>query len=591
MLLPFIPFLLALAGLMLVGMQSAQPPPQGWELAVVYCVLPLLGAIVGSAPESLLGARTPLRVNRRRLVLLVLWIAAVAAMAVFHGWLALLAEFRGGEELALTAMLLNFWLSDGLALRPVNPLLVRGLREQLRDLSWKLGISLPIVVLVLMGLAVSGLGSAYPGLEQSLDWIPIWLQTLGSILIYVAVAGMVVPVLLPLCWRLRKLDSADAERVIREELAANGVSVARVLNWPAEMMGHATAGVVGIIPRFRFLLFADALAGALNEEEIRSVTAHEAEHIRQRHLWYFFAAIMTFVLFLQMVLEVLAISGLWLNYAFPFWALTVLEIGGLLLFLRFGLGFMSRYFERQADGNALRRRGFLPFQTAMLKISQLNGIRIRDDNWHHYGIGRRLAYLEEAAQTPDTLVQHDRAVRRIKGACLVLLALCVLAQTVFSSTGIVSYAVETYGLGPAADPSPAAVQGLQFLAMRAYERKDYPAAERYFRRLLQINPDDPKVQNNLAWLLVTRPGTEPYLVQEGLDLALRATHAAELAFIWDTLAEAHLRTGRFEKAAAAAEKALRLARENKGRGDTPLAYFRERAEQIGEDSGHAPSIR
>ena len=86
--------------------------------------------------------------------------------------------------------------------------------------------------------------------------------------------------------------------------------------------------------------------------------------------------------------------------------------GGLLLFLRFGLGFMSRNFERQADGNALRQRGFLPFRTAMLKISQLNGIRIRDDNWHHYGIGRRLAYLEEADQTPDTLVRHDRAVMR-----------------------------------------------------------------------------------------------------------------------------------------------------------------------------------
>ncbi len=595
MLLPFIPFLIALAGLTLIGMEpAAMPPPQGWELAAAYCALPLLGALVGNLPESWLGSRSPMRIGRRRLVLLALWMAVAAGLAVLHGWLALLADTQGGEEAALILMLGNFWLSDSLALQPANPLLLGALPGQLRRLARNLGVSVPILVLVMLGLGFSALSTAFPALEEALAWLPPWARMVGSIGLYLGVAGLLVPVLIPVCWRLRRLESAAAEEVIRKELAANGVSVARVLNWPADMMGHATAGVIGIVPRFRFLLFADVLAEALSAEEIRSVTAHEAEHIRQRHLWYMFAAILAFVLFTEVLLEALALSGLWLGFILPLWTITVIEIGGLLVFFRFGLGFISRNFERQADGNALRRRGFAAFQAALLKIARLNGIREQDDNWHHHGIGRRLDYLRQAEQGPEALARHDRVVFRIKAACLAILAACMIGQAVFSGSGVVSYAVETYwmdGLEQVADPSPTELQGLRFMAMRAYEREDFPAAERYFRKLLRATPDDPGLQNNLAWLLVTLPEAGPAQLQEGLRLARQAARAGEVAFIQDTLAEAYYQAGRMEDSVSAARRALHLAEQGRGRGNTSLAYYRDRAEKFAREEREGPFPR
>ena len=586
MLLPFIPLLLALAGITVIGLlpAAAATAPQGAELALRYVVLFIPALVLGNLPESWLGSRSPMRFSRRRMVLLGLWIMLVSGSTLVNGWMEAFAGIDHGEELAVVVLLLNFWICDALALQPFNPLRVKALPAQAVRLAENLAIGLPVVLLVAAGLVVSALGALLPGLGDAAALLPPWLAPLGALAIYVGVAGLVIPVLIPLCWRLRTLEDANVEGIIRHELAANGVSVARVLNWPAEMTGHATAGVIGILPRFRYLLFADVLARALTAEEIRSVTAHEAAHIRRRHLWYFIAAILAYILIIHFLLQALALAGLWLEYTIPFWAMTLIEIGGLLLFLRFGLGFLSRNFERQADGNALRRSGIEPFRTALLKIARLNRIAPEADNWHHYGIARRLAFLEGAEQAPETLDRHDRWVARIKVVCVAVLVCGMVAQAVFSEAGVVTYLIKQHwinGLEQVAEPSQAQLEGLNYLALQAFERKDFSTAERYFRRLMEVNPEDPSIQNNLAWLLVTRPGAETGHLQEGLRLARMASRASESAFIWDTLAEAYFRTNHLAKSKSAAERALGLAKAGRGRGNTPLAYYRGRLADFG----------
>jgi Zn-dependent protease with chaperone function len=568
MLLPFIPFILALAGLSVIGALPGPERPlvEGWELAAVYASMLVIGALVGNIGEYRLGPRSPMRLSRRRVLQLGLWLLIAATAPVFQSFGAIFSGFRAGEELALAVMLANFWVSDALALRPYNPFFARFLPAQGRQLARDLGFSMPIMILVALGAAFGLVSEAVPGLNDPEGLLPPWLNTFGGIALYLAVAGVMIPALIPFCWRLQALPAGPAERAIREELAANGV-----------------AGVIGIVPRFRYLLFSDALSHALTPAEIRSVTAHEAAHIRHRHLWFFFAAILGFILLMHILLQGVLVGGLWIGHTLPFWSTIIIEVSALLVFLRFGIGFLSRNFERQADGNALRRGGLPDFQSAILKIGRINGIPTEADNWHHYGIGRRLAYLREAEQAPEFLTRHDRMVRRIKVACLAGLAVCLVAQTVFSGTGIVSYLVEERWLSRleyARDLTPAELDGLSYLAMQAYVRGDFATAERYFRRLLASRPDDAEMQNNLAWLLVTGPRADRARLAEGLQLAQRAAGSGEQAFIWDTLAEAYLRLNRLSESESAAERALRLAEAGKGRGDTPLSYYRTRLEQI-----------
>jgi tetratricopeptide (TPR) repeat protein len=131
-------------------------------------------------------------------------------------------------------------------------------------------------------------------------------------------------------------------------------------------------------------------------------------------------------------------------------------------------------------------------------------------------------------------------------------------------------------LDDGAAPTAADLLPLQFLATRALQRGDPDGAERYFRLVLQVTPEDAQARNNLAWVLVTRPDARPEQLREGLELARQAAEAAQQAYIWDTLAESYYRLRRYDAAVEAAGKALMLAEEGAGRGDVPLRYYRER---------------
>ena len=80
-------------------------------------------------------------------------------------------------------------------------------------------------------------------------------------------------------------------------------------------------------------------------------------------------------------------------------------------------------------------------------------------------------------------------------------------------------------------------------------------------------------------------------MQEGLRLAGQAARSGERAFILDTLAEAYHRAGRVEDSASAARRALRLAEEGRGRGNTPLAYYRDRLEKFAREEREGPFSR
>jgi tetratricopeptide (TPR) repeat protein len=104
-----------------------------------------------------------------------------------------------------------------------------------------------------------------------------------------------------------------------------------------------------------------------------------------------------------------------------------------------------------------------------------------------------------------------------------------------------------------------------------------------YREALAKSPDHPDILNNLASLLATAPDPSLRRPKEAVDLATKATQltGGSSASLLDTLASAHAAAGDFQAAAAAATRALELARKQPDQAslipalEKALAAYRE----------------
>jgi Zn-dependent protease with chaperone function len=593
MFLPFLPFILALSALTaLIALPDAPAPKMElWQAAVAFLALPLIGFLLGHLPARVPGRQGPMRFSLRRVMLLGLWLSVVSGLNLYHELLHAAAAFFAvaalplAGDVVLTLLLANYWLCDGLAWRPFNPLAPAGAPEGWAALRSSLAIPLPALLLFIIGNGLTSLlDRLWPAGSAAGSWFALG-QTPALLLIYGAMLAVVVPALIRLCWRLRPLGATGPASHIRSELEANGVRGTPVYEWPEGTLGATTAAIIGMVRPFRFMLIGPSLLAALSPEELRSVTAHEAAHVRQRHLWYYLAAILTFVLLMQIVSALLVVGMFLTGGSLPIWAGGIVEIVALLFFLRFGFGLLSRHFERQADIHAFRRHGLPALEMALGKVAALNGVPVGLDNWHHYGIGRRVAYLQAGAGAPAELAAHDRRVVWLKGAIVLALLVMVAAQPFLASVGKLPDFARDYlarRLERVREPGEAELRAAQYLAASSFEKGDLPRAEHYFRMILTWRPDLPDAQNNLAWLLVTKPEPSSHELREGLSLAERASEARQAAFIWDTLAEAYGKNGQPMKAEAAADMALRLAEGGQETGGESVEYYRTRLQKFTE---------
>ena len=115
----------------------------------------------------------------------------------------------------------------------------------------------------------------------------------------------------------------------------------------------ANALVMGVVPRFRYVLLSDLLLAEMSDEQVEAVFAHELGHIVHRHMiWY--------IVFLKVLVLVLALIAVALEaqarqFDWPAW-MSMDLIMTLIGFTAFvvAFGYVSRRFERQADVFAAR---------------------------------------------------------------------------------------------------------------------------------------------------------------------------------------------------------------------------------------------
>ena len=155
-------------------------------------------------------------------------------------------------------------------------------------------------------------------------------------------------------------DLADFEKCHRA-----GLAYADILYWPIFGGKMITAGVMGLIKKFRYILVTNALLQILEPEEVDAVIAHEIGHIKKKHLLFYLAFFVGYMLLSYVAVDAIVLGIIsaepvyWLSSkagisqtALISGIYSVVIILVFLIYFRFIFGFFMRNFERQADAYA-----------------------------------------------------------------------------------------------------------------------------------------------------------------------------------------------------------------------------------------------
>lgn len=192
-------------------------------------------------------------------------------------------------------------------------------------------------------------------------------------------------------------------------------------------MGQANAMVMGVLPGTRSLLVSDRLVAGMSDDQLRAVLSHELGHIRRRHIPWIAAAVIG-----ASMASHAAAAGLGLADGPGMWSLAAILLT---------LGMVSRRFEREADlcaAEALERMG-LPRESALratfealLRVAELNRMRITKRDFLHGTIEERLHHLVSIARNPEVGTRTHRIATHTK---LVIAAILIAAAAGWSVIG------------------------------------------------------------------------------------------------------------------------------------------------------------
>lgn len=422
------------------------------------------------------------------------------------------------------------------------------------------------VPLLIPWLLLSGVSDALMLLP--FDWPKQILNTqmgqLAYFMIFLVIAAIFAPVLIQRFWRCRPLEAGIHRRRISDLCHRAGVRYADIVYWPIFGGRMITAGVMGLVSRYRYILVTNALLELLSGEEIDQVIAHEIGHVKRRHL----------LLYLLFFIGAMAIAyaTFLFSYYLIFFSVPVLNIialldlkaekvenivggicfvGGTVIYFRYVFGYFMRNFERQADIFVFRLFSTAkPLIATFGKIAASSGQPADKPNWHHFSIQQRIDYLRRCEWSPQWITRHDHKVRKSIVAYLAIFAVMVAALVMFNNH--VQKQAKTMD----------ELMRYWNMANIYFEQKDLRHAAQAYEKALALDPGNPEILNNLAWVLATSKDASLRDPPKALAMAQRAIARKKAPHIWDTLAECLFANGRLQDAVEAEEKALAMSPEN-----------------------------
>jgi Zn-dependent protease with chaperone function len=436
----------------------------------------------------------------------------------------------------------------------------------------QLRLNLPILIPFLILSLLADLAALWP-----YDWGQQWLDTTTGEIVFVAVFMSVLVVLFPALirplWGLKPLPAGPKREAIEKFCNRTGFNYSDIMLWPLYEGEGLTAGVMGMVKRWRYILITKSLLALLDEDELDAVMAHELGHVKLHHLgfylFFFLGYLVAMYSLFDLSVYLLLISNLGMEMitAAEGDASTLLTVFMsapvvilLILYFRFIFGAFMRNFERQADLYAYRVTGTISGLVSSLeKIALFSGQSRDVPSWHHFSVAQRVDFLQKCEAEPTQVNRHNKKVRlMIVAYVLVLVAIWMGGQTVsrYGLGGEANRRVAVNILKVQIERDPHQAQPRRLLGDVYYEDGSLDLAQNEYEIALALAPNDPEIMNNLAWTLVTKENPSLRDKSRALVLAERAAEIKPAAHILDTLAEALYVNGRFEEALAVGNQAM-----------------------------------
>lgn len=420
-----------------------------------------------------------------------------------------------------------------------------------------------------------------------------WAETVSFLLFFVLLAAT-FPAMIKRLWNCTPLPPGPARSHLENFCRQQGLKYADIMLWPLFEGRVLTAGVMGILKKFRYLLITPGLLSALNSAELDAVVAHEIGHVKKYHLQLYLLLFIGFgllvgiianpVLYLLLQTDLFYQMITWSNNnpdtLLAFWGTVPLFII-MIVYFRYIFGFFIRNFERQADLYVFKALGNSDqLVNSFEKIAWLSGNTRDLPSWHHFSIAERVDFLKKCQRHPAQIKKHDRKVFL---SLLVYLLILLGGAALFWQMPVDSLDARYQGkiieavIKQKIRQEPANALWVRLLADLKQEMKMDQEAAAAYQEALRLEPADPEVLNNLAWLLVMTGDEKVADPHRALELAGKAAELRPEGFILDTLAAAYWANGLLAEAVATEEMAAAKDPANRNYYQKQIRKFQETA--------------
>jgi len=409
-------------------------------------------------------------------------------------------------------------------------------------------------------------------------------------LFFLVGVSIIGPLLIQKFWRCKPLETGDNRNRIVKLCERAELEYADILYWPIFGGKMITAGVMGLIKNFRYILITPSLLHLLEPEEVDAVIAHEIGHIKKKHLLFYLGFFVGYMLLSYVTFDLIIFT---IIYAKPvYWLInksgfsqttvmsgisSVVLIGLFLVYFRFIFGFFMRNFERQADTYVYALfDNAQPLISTLAKIASTSGQSADRPNWHHFSIKQRIDYLGKCESDSSWITRQDNKVKKSIGVYLIcLLLLGVLGYQLNIGTmgdRINSHFLEKIILSELeGDPDNPDLYSM--LGNIHYNAKNWSGTQDAWETSLALKPDNALVLNNLAWHYATCEDESFHDYYRALALAKLAIRLEKSPHIWDTLAESYYVNGMYRDAVEAGQQALERAARKR-------SYYKDQIEKF-----------
>jgi Zn-dependent protease with chaperone function len=409
-------------------------------------------------------------------------------------------------------------------------------------------------------------------------------------MVFLVIVAVMGPLLIQKFWGCRPLEQGVHRTRIEHLCESVNMGYRNILHWPIFEGRIITAGVMGLVKRFRYILVTRALLNLLEPHEVDAVIAHEIGHVKKRHLLFYLLFFVGYMIISFSFLDLIVYAMIYFDpliKAFNRMGFNPVTVTSLifslviittfLIYFRFIFGFFMRNFERQADAYV-----FTIFDTATSLISTLKKIAFTGKqspdkpNWHHFSITERIEYLEKCELDRTYVGRQNSKIRKSIGVYLAALVMIggVGYQLNYGQAGAVlnTHFFEMVIMKELAK-TPDNADLHTMMGDLYFSRNNYGGAASQYEKAIEMAPRQARALNNLAWLYATCEETSYRDPERALLLAKRAAVLEREAHVLDTLAESYFINGDIEAALAVEKEALTIAKKDRAYYQEQMARF------------------